>query len=44
MITEDGPVTINGMRDDDVDRLLPGVGGRMQITIEPIDDIENEKQ
>lgn len=44
VITEDGPVTINGMRDDDVDRLLPGVGGRMRITIEPIDDIENEKQ
>jgi len=38
VITEDGPVTINGMRDDDVDCLLPGIGGRMRITIEPIDD------
>ena len=36
--TEDGPVTINNMRDDDVDRLLPGVGGRMRIIIEPIED------
>lgn len=36
--TEDGKVTINNMRDDDVDRLLPGVGGRMRIIIEPIED------
>lgn len=36
--TEAGKVTINNMRDDDVDRLLPGVGGRMRIIIEPIED------
>ncbi len=36
--TEDGPVTLNNIRDDDVDRLLPGVGGRVRIIIEPIED------
>ena len=41
--TKDGPVTINNMRDDDADRLLPGIGGRVRIIIEPIDDIESEE-
>lgn len=41
--TEDGPVTLNDMRDDDVARLLPGIGGRVRIIIEPIDDIEREE-
>lgn len=41
--TEDGPVTLNNMRDDDVERLLPGIGGRVRIIIEPIDDIESEE-
>ncbi len=43
LATEDGQVTINNMRDDDVDRLLPGIGGRMRVIIEPIDDIESEE-
>lgn len=41
--TEDGPVTLNNMRDDDVDRLLPGVGGRGRIIIEPIEELESEE-
>lgn len=36
--TEDGPLTINNMRDDDVDCLLPGIGGTVRITIEPIEE------
>ncbi len=41
--TEDGRVMLSNMRDDDVDRLLPGVGGRVRIIIEPIDEIESEE-
>jgi hypothetical protein len=41
--TEDGRVMLSNMRDDDVGRLLSGVGGRVRIIIEPIDDIESEE-
>ncbi len=36
--TEFGPIRIDGMDDMDVDRLIPGISGRVRITIEPLDD------
>lgn len=36
--TEFGPIKIDGMDEMDVDRLIPGISGRVRITIEPLED------
>jgi len=33
-----GPITVTGMDELDVAGLVPGICGRVRITIEPIDD------
>lgn len=37
IVTEDGTLIISGLPDHDVDRLVPGILGRVRVTIEPIE-------
>lgn len=41
--TEDGTLIINGVADHDVDRLVPGIFGRVRITIEPVEDDSDDQ-
>lgn len=41
--TEDGTLIISGLADHDVDRLVPGILGRVRITIEPVEDDSDDQ-
>jgi hypothetical protein len=42
--TEDGTLIISGLPDHDVDRLVPGILGRVRITIEPIESDSEDSE
>lgn len=42
--TDDGPITVSGLDEIDVERMLPGILGRVRIIIEPIDDPDTESE
>ncbi|MDR6397906.1 putative membrane protein [Herbaspirillum seropedicae] len=43
ILTEEGTLIVSGLADHDVDRLVPGVLGRVRITIEPVEDTSDDQ-
>lgn len=41
--TGDGTLIVSGLADHDVDRLVPGILGRVRITIEPVEDDRDDQ-